>query len=142
MPVSMREKGQWALLLTVAFVYGQYYARVLPGHGPDVAVSDVVLFIGAVVSLVLLQVVGHVLLAIVDRDAARRGVERDERDALIDLRASRVGYHVLAVGVVAALSTALAVPGNFAFVHVLFGGWVLSSLAETATRLFFYRRGA
>lgn len=141
MPMSFREKSQWIVLLTVALVYGSYFARMLPAHGPDVAASDVARFAVAVVALVVLQVIGQALLAVADRREAARGRQHDERDTRIDLHASRIALHVLAVGVFAALSTALAVRGNFAFMHVLFGAWVLSHLAQVATRLVLYRRG-
>ena len=141
MPVSFREKSQWIVLVALVVAYARYFAHVLPDHGPDVAPGDIRLFIGAVVTLVILQVAGHVLLAIATRREVARGVQRDERDRLVDLRAGRVGAHVLAVAVVTALSTALLVPGNFAFMHVLFGGWVLAHVVEIATGLVLYRRG-
>lgn len=141
MPMSFREKSQWVALAAVLLVYVPYFVRALPGHGVDVAPVDVARFVGAVVALVVLQVVGQALLAIANRREAARGLQHDERDTLIDLRASRASLYVLAVGVFAALSTALTVPGNFAFMHVLFGFWVLSHLVQVVTRLALYRRG-
>jgi hypothetical protein len=107
-----------------------------------VAPGDVARFALAVFALVVLQGAGHAALAIASRRELARGVQRDERDAWIDLRATRVGAHVLAVGVFAALSVALLVPGNFAFMHVLLGFWVAAHLASVATQLVLYRRGA
>ncbi|GAB6194734.1 hypothetical protein [Lysobacter xanthus] len=141
MPMSWKERSQWVVLATVLLVYGRYFADVLPGHGADVGPADIARFITAVVALVMLQVAGHVVLAVLGRRALERGVQADERDTLIGLRAARIGGHVLAVGVFAALAVALQVPGNFAFVHVLFGALVVSHVVEVATRLALYRRG-
>ena len=142
MPMSFREKTQWIALLAVFVVFARYFAQALPAHGPDIAPQDVVRFIGAIVLLVVLQVVGQAALAIASRREAARGIQQDERDMLIGLRASRISLHVLGVAVFTALVTALTVPGNFAFVHVLFGGWVLAQVVELAARVAMYRRGA
>ena len=142
MPMSFREKSQWVVLVTVVAVYASYFADVLPGHGADVAPGDIARFGCAVAALVMLQIVGQAVLAAASRRELARGLQQDERDTRIDLRASRISSHVLAVGVVTALVIALQVPGNFVFVHVLFGALVLSHACEVATRIVLYRRGA
>jgi len=141
MPMSFREKSQWVVLVTVVAVYAGYFADVLPGHGANVAPTDVARFACAVAALVVLQIVGQTALSIASRRELAQGLQHDERDTRIDLRASRISSHVLAVGVVTALVVALQVPGNFAFVHVLFGALVLSHACEVATRIALYRRG-
>ncbi|MGY4515123.1 DUF2178 domain-containing protein [Lysobacter sp. HA18] len=142
MPMSFREKSQWVVLIALLLVYVPYFVRALPGHGADVAPSDVARFVGAVIAMVLLQVVGHVMLTVANRRDLAHGVQRDERDRLIDQRAGRIALHVLSVGVFATLCAALLVRGNFVVVHVLFGFWVLSQAVELTTRIALYRRGA
>jgi hypothetical protein len=142
MPMSFREKSQWVVLVTVVAVYASYFADVLPGHDADVAPADMARFGYAVASLVVLQVIGHIVLSIASRRELAQGLQHDERDTRIDLRASRISSHVLAAGVFVALAVALQVRGNFAFVHVLFGALVLSHALEVATRIVLYRRGA
>lgn len=141
MRISFKEKSEWFVLVSLVLVYGNYFAQVLPNRGPEVAATDMARFVGAIVTLVILQIVGQALLATANRREIARGVQHDERDTMIDLRASRVGSYALATGVLLALLTALQVPGNFAFVHVLFGSWVVSQALEIATRLLLYRRG-
>ena len=89
-----------------------------------------------VVLLVIMQVVGLIVLAIVDRRTAR-----DERDRLIDLKGTRNASYVLATGIFLALCVALVTEGNFAFMHVLLAFWVLAQLVEIGSQLFLYRRG-
>ena len=142
MPMSFREKSQWVALLAVVVVFAQYFARVLPVHGADVAPQHVARFVAAIIALVLVQIVGQAVLAAANRRDAARGVQQDERDRLIDLRAARISLHVLGVAVFTALVTAMTVPGNFAVVHVLFGGWVLAQAVELGARIALYRRGS
>ena len=87
--------------------------------------------------LVIMQIVGHIVIAIVDRRT-----ETDERDRLIELKGTRNAAYVLATGVFLALCTALLTEGNFVFTHVLLGFWVLAQMMEIGSQLFLYRRGA
>ena len=95
------------------------------------------MFALAVAALVVLQIVGHILIALVDRRA-----EADERDREISLKGVRNSSYVLSAGVFLALAAAVAIEGNFVFTHVLLGGWVLAQLVEIVSRLVSYHRGA
>jgi hypothetical protein len=137
MDLSFQEKSLWVMFLGLLAVYGYYFSMVLPSDAANVMPQHMVLFGVAVAYLVASQVVGHILIAIVDpRD------ETDERDRLIELKGTRVGSWVLAVGVFASLCVAVQTQGNFLFTHVLLGSWVLSQLVETGSQLYLYRRGA
>jgi hypothetical protein len=61
---------------------------------------------------------------------------------LIELYGTRNGAYVLAAGAFFALCTALFTQGNFVFMHVLLGFWVLAQLVEIGSQLLLYRRGA
>ena len=137
MDLTFQEKSLWVMFLGLLVVYGYYFSMVLPTDAVDVMPQHKVLFGVAVAYLVASQVVGHILIAIVDpRD------ETDERDRLIELKGTRVGSWVLAVGVFITLVVAVQTQGNFLFTHVLLGSWVLSQLVETGSQLYLYRRGA
>jgi hypothetical protein len=98
--------------------------------------QQVALFIAAIVLLVVMQVAGLIVIAIIDR---RPGA--DERSRLIGLKGTRNGAYVLATGVFGALCAGLLTEGNFIFTHVLLGSWVLAQLVETGSQLWLYRRG-
>lgn len=137
MDLTFEEKSLWVLLLGLLGVYGYYFSMVLPTDAVNVMPQHKVLFAVAVAYLVASQVVGHILIAIVDpRD------ETDERDRLIELKGTRVGSWVLAAGVFITLVVAVQTEGNFLFTHVLLGSWVLSQLVEIGSQLYLYRRGA
>jgi len=138
--LSFHEKSLWLMLVSLLAVFGFYFAVALPSAqvmGANVLPNQVGLFAAAIVVLVVMQVVGHVVIALVDRRTAT-----DERDRLIELKGTRNASYVLASGVFFALCTALLVPGNFAFTHVLLGSWVAAQLVEIASQLYLQRRGA
>ena len=142
MSLSFREKSLWLMLVSLVLVFAAYFASVLPAHGADMQVGQVVRFAAMIAWLVVLQVIGHVVIAIAARRQLAQGVREDERDRRIGLEGTRNGAWVLSTGIVAAMATALLIPGNFAFMHVLLAFWVLAQLVETATQLVLYRRGA
>ena len=142
MHLTFREKSLWLLLLSLVATFGIYFASVLPTQSTQIAPSHIMAFLGMLIVLVVLQIVGHTILAIASHRELSATVQSDERDALISLKATRLGSYVLATGVFCALCMAVLIPGNFAFAHVLLAFWVLAQATETISQLVFYRRGA
>lgn len=137
MDLSFQEKSLWLVLASLAGVFGGYFALALPLRTADVNAAQVGLFVGAVVVLVIAQIVGHLIVALAG-DADDRS---DERDRLIALKGVRNAGYVLATGVFLALCTAVATTGNFATAHVLLASWVIAQMVEIASQLWYYRRG-
>ena len=136
MDLSFQEKSLWLVLASLVAAFGSYFWLALRTAPVDVGPAQAGLFVGAVVLLVIAQVVGHLVIAVFDRRDAT-----DERDRLIALRGERLGGFILAAGVFLSLCTAVAVPGNFACAHVLLASWVIAQCVEIAARLWHYRRG-
>jgi hypothetical protein len=136
--LSFHEKSLWVMGLGLIAAFGFYFNAVLPTRSLDVMPYQVVLFSLAVGLLVLVQIAGHALIALVDR----RSDPLDERDRLIALKGTRNGAWVLATGVFFALCVAPATHGNFVLAHALLGAWVLAQLAEIGSQLVLYRRDA
>ena len=137
MDMSFHEKSLWLTLVALLVAFGWYFVQVLPAPSADLLPSQVGTFILAVALLVVTEVAGHVVIAVVDRRP-----EGDERDRLIALHGTRNGAYVLAAGVFLSLCTAVLTEGNFAFAHVLLGSWVLAQLVETGSQLALHRSGA
>jgi hypothetical protein len=137
MSLSFQEKSLWLMFVSLVGVFGFYFVTVLPASGADVMPNQMVLFTVAVVMLVIMQIVGHAVIAIMDRNT-----ETDERDRLIALKGTRNAAYVLATGVFLALCAAMVTDGNFLFTHLLLGFWVLAQLVEIGSQLFLYRRGS
>lgn len=137
MDLSFREKSLWLMFVTLAAAFGFYFVTVLPPTAANVRPPQVILFFVAVVLLVILQIVGHVAIAIMDRRT-----DTDERDRLIELKGARNASYVLATGVFIALCAAMMTDGNFVFTHLLLAFWVLAQLVEIGSQLVLHRRGA
>jgi len=137
MGLSFQEKSLWLMFVSLAGGFGLYCAMVFPTDAVNVMPHQVVFFVMVVVMLVIAQIVGHIVIAIVDRRS-----ETDERDHLIELKGTRNAAYVLATGVFLALCAALVTKGNFVFMNVMLGFWVLAHLVEIGSQLFMYRRGA
>lgn len=134
---SFQEKSLWLTFASLIGAFSLYFAQVLPAEATSILPQQIGLFMAVIVLMVIVQVVGHIVIAIIDRRS-----ETDERDRLIALTGTRNGSFVLATGVFLALCAAVFTPGNFAFAHVLLAFWVLAQLVETGSQLYLYRRGA
>lgn len=132
------ENVQWVTLISVLGCYGYYFARVFPPSGPDVTGEQVGLFIGMLILLVVLSIVGALVVTAMDRF---RKAELDERDRLIGLLAIRNASWVLAVGMTAGMGVAFAREGNFWVMHVLLASAVAAQLVASLTKIVLYRRG-
>jgi len=139
MRLGFREKFAWLTIVGMLGIYGYYFARVLPPTGPDVLVADIALFSVLLVLLVIVFVAGAIMMVI---PHSREGVQEDERDAQVGLKGTRNGSYVLASGAVMAILCALLTEGNFWFVHVLLASLVLAQVMESASCLYYYRRGS
>ena len=137
MGLSFHEKSLWIMFVSLIAGFGFYFLTVLPGEGPNVMPHQVAVFAVAVVALVVMQLLGHIVIAVVDR---RTGT--DERDRLIELKGTRNAGYVLATGVFLALCAALVTQGNFIFTHLLLAFWFLAQLVEIGSQLVLHRRGA
>ena len=138
MDLSFREKFEYVVIVGLLAVYGYYFFRVLPPMGSDILPEQITLFVGLLVLLILIFIVGAIALAVQARSDA---VPDDERDKLITLKSMRNAYFLLAGGAVTAIVSALVTEGNFWFVHVLLVTLVLAQLLESLSRLYYYRQG-
>lgn len=137
MDLSFKEKSLWVMLISLVSGFGFYFWTVMPLDAVNVRPNQVLMFILAVALLVAIQIVGHILIAIVDLR-----METDERDQLIELKGTRNAAYVLASGVFLSLCVGLFTEGNFVFTHVLLAFWVLSQVVEIGSQLILYRREA
>jgi hypothetical protein len=100
--MSFRYKSALLSLVSMAGVYGWFFATLLihaHGGGPFNVMGHLV---GAIVALTVIQIVGNILIAGTSSD--KFGAP-DERERAFDRRATMVGYYVLIVGAFAAIAT-------------------------------------
>ena len=140
-PSSFRAKSAWLSLITILVAFGTYFVRVLPAGG-ETTTSHVVTLAVVVFVFVSVQVAGHRILATAFAEDARRTPSASERSA--ELRAHRIAYYVLTIGVFAAFALALgaisSLTSPFWLSHTVLLFFVLAELTKYAAQLVLYRR--
>ena len=137
--MSFREKTAWISFSSISVIYASYFWLAFhqrsQGSGPQVAG-----LVGTIIALVIVQVVLNVAVAIIDpRDAK---APRDEREKLIDLRATRLPYAALAGSVTCAcIFGAFNAPIIFKTNALLFL-LVIAEILRSGCQIIQYRRTA
>jgi Na+/H+ antiporter NhaB len=142
--MSFREKAAWVTFLAVLISFGFYFVSVGTAlhanadAGAWLPVS-VPALITLVVVVILVEVVAQVVIAARSPTEARGPL--DERERVIELKATRPAFFVLMVGVWLALGAALLTEHVGLLVQViLFAVWI-AELTRFGTQLYYYRQG-
>ncbi len=149
MDLSYQEKSILGSLAAMVVVYGYYFANVLRDTSqPAFGGGSLARLVFAVVAIIVIEIVYHIVLALETK------VEpKDERDILIECKAYRNAYFLLATGaflvigavIMAGLASDSAptriMVTPFLTVNLVLFFMVLAELAKFLTQLFYYRRG-
>jgi len=151
MNLSYQEKSALASLVAVLLVFWYYFSAVLALIRSDQlhAASSVGLMIGAVVMLVIIEIIFQIAVAIFSG-----GTDTDERDKLIAAKAGRNSGILLGVGAITTIMAILASEvrgglGDNEFVltpiiiaQIIMLIMVIAQVFEYLSQLYYYRRGA
>jgi hypothetical protein len=144
--MSFREKSAWISLVSYLGVYGYYfwrlYAAATAGQTDSFHYGS--LLLGLIILLVIIQVVLTVLVAVYAAltNPGEVKAPRDERDKLIDLKATRIGFAFIMIGALTAcVAIAFGVPG-FYTANGLFLAVVAAEVAKNAGQIVQYRMDA
>jgi len=146
MDLSYQEKSILGSLLAMVVVYGYYFAAVLrDASRPGFNVGRLVL---AVIAIIVIEIVYHIVLALESKPEPK-----DERDILIECKAYRNAYFLLATGAFLVIACIImaglardAAPTRiivtpFITVNLVLFFMVLAELMKFLTQLYYYRRG-
>jgi hypothetical protein len=150
MSLSYQEKSALASLVAVLVVYWYYFGEVreLMRNDQLDAASALGLMIGAVVVLVIIEVVFQILISAISRSTAT-----DERDKLIFAKAARNSGILLGAGTITLILAILAseIRGGLGdpetqLTPILIAQWlillmVMAQIFEYLSQIFYYRRG-
>ncbi len=136
MNLTFKEKSLLIQIIALALVFGGYFLKVLPISTNASSAEMMTQLIFIIIALVTLVIVGHIFTAI-----NHKPEKLDERDKVIELKASRVKAFILSSGTIIAILCSLKADGNFWIVHTLLIFLVISDATEKALQLFYYRRG-
>lgn len=149
--MSFQEKSILGSLIITTCLFGAYFLQVFKVFTADssgaVATMPFTL-IGIVVAVVVVEVIYHIVIALVSRDEGE-----DERDRLIEANATRFSYYILATGSITAVGYMLisgfignAEPGDslqtlIAAASMIIFSFILAEVVGFAMQLYYYRRG-
>lgn len=124
LPMSFREKSAWiSLVLLLAVFIPFFWNSYRQLSGQIDASSAVGTAFMLLVAFVLLEIVLHIAIAIQSPRDAR--APKDERERLIEMRATRVAFHVLIVGALAGVGT----------IHLRNSVWLMAQVVMLAVVL-------
>lgn len=138
--MSFREKSAWISFVTILGIFGAYFWntwRILEGRIPY---RDAIwLSVGLVVAFVALEVVLHAIVILQAPAEARRPT--DERERLIDMRATRIGYYVLIAGALACVGMLHVTQSAWAITQHLLMAIVAAQAVRSGSKIVYFRRG-
>ncbi|MGL6043563.1 MAG: hypothetical protein ACRC1J_06525 [Sandaracinobacteroides sp.] len=139
--LSFREKSAWAMGALVLAITTLYLIDVQPiswrtGQAPPVEGHVIKITIAAIVGSIIIQS----LLAA--RNAKEADAPADEREQLALARAGNLAGFVLGFGSVAALMNYLVHANGDLLFHGIVLSLLVSTVAESALQIYYFRRGA
>jgi len=139
--MSFREKSAWVSFITILAVFIPFFWNSLRQYRGEIAGRQAVgtAFL-LLFSFVALEVVLHVVLAIRAPQEARS--PRDEREQLIDMRATRVAFYVLLVGALAGVAMVHLTPSAWVMQQVVLLAIVVAELVRFGGQILLFRRDA
>lgn len=139
--MSFREKSAWITFVTLlaVFVPFFYYSYLsLTDQVPHHQAMRVA--IGLLVAFVALEVVLHAIAALLAPKDARS--PKDERERLIEMRATRVAFPVLVLGALVGAGMIHVSPSVWVMQQVVLLAIVAAELVKFGTEIVLFRRGA
>jgi hypothetical protein len=100
--MSFRYKSALLSLVSMALVYGWFFVTLMIHERTGGPYNPMANLVWAILAIVLIQIVGHAIIAGTSSD--KYGAP-DERERGFDRRATQVGYYVLIIGALAAIAT-------------------------------------
>jgi hypothetical protein len=143
-PMSFREKSAWISFVSLFVVFGSYFTyigMVLAG----VARNRFALFLLMAMVFIAAEVALHFVIATQSPGEAR--TQRDEREQLIELKATRTAFYVLLISAFLSLGTAhlhLSDPSDhlWLMMQAILFSVVLAETVKFAREIVLYRRDA
>ena len=137
--MSFREKSAWISLVSILLVSGFYFLRIAWSLTPRSNMNQVRALLYCVVALAVIEVVAHLVVALRAPKDAR--TPKDERERLIDLKATRSAAYVYVVGSFLAVFTLHLGANAIAIANGVLLAFVVAEIVNYAARIVYHRRG-
>jgi hypothetical protein len=137
--MSFREKSAWITLISILLVFVLYVLHVPNMFEPDPGIWELHVVGMTIVTFIVIEVVAHIVLYLKFPKDAR--TPKDERERLIDLKATRLAAYVFVLGTFVAIMTPhFGVTGFAVTLYVIFA-FVIAEIVNYSARIIYYRRG-
>jgi hypothetical protein len=137
--MSFKEKSAWIIFITTLITAVIYFTALGLSFAGYVRYASVLHLFGALMlGLVIVQIVGHVVIAA--RAPADANAPTDERERIIGWKADRVGFYTLTVGALLGIVTIHLGASAPDLAHAVLLAFVLSQLAKYGTVVRLHRR--
>ena len=140
--MSFREKSLWASTAIMVYLWTWYFGRVGSAvfDGTTDRDETIGIFVSMVVILIILEVISHILVAVLNPGEADDPL--DERDRQIAWRAGSHASWMIGGGVITiAMFAMFRDISAIAMVHLLILWLMAVEIASDALQIFYYRRG-
>jgi divalent metal cation (Fe/Co/Zn/Cd) transporter len=139
--MSFREKSAWISFFCLLAFGGFWLRNIIRVEVYHVRQANpMVAFFTLLGALILTEIVAHILIAVRDPKEAR--TPKDEREKLIDLKATRVAFYVLMAGAWLSIGTLHLNFDRLRIADSVLGAIILAQLVKFATQVALYRRDA
>ncbi len=140
--MAVRERTAWISFVTMAVAFGAYFLLVF-GPARVGGTGQVGLLAMCVAAVVVLQIALHIAAAVASALAGDRepAGPADERERLIDLRATRIGFYAMTTAALLAIFTIHLGAGTVLLANAMFAAVVVGELVRSGCIILGYRRG-
>ena len=137
--MSFREKSAWISLASITLASGFFFLHVprtlTPAFDPRLGRG----MFYCVAALIIIEIVAHLVVAARSPRDAR--TPKDERERLIDLKATHWAYYVYVVGSLAGVSMMHHGANKTAIGFLVLLAFVVAEITKNAVRIVYHRRG-
>jgi len=141
MNMSFKEKSVWTSLIITIIVFGYYFTRVfnILNQTTDGPTNLILLFIGAVIVMIIFEIVSHVILAVIYKKEVNES--SDELEKLIELKGVKISYWILFFGIFQAIVNLLMNKPPLMVANILLLFFVFAQIVGESIKLYYYRKG-
>ncbi|MFC1760121.1 hypothetical protein ACFLZD_01210 [Candidatus Neomarinimicrobiota bacterium] len=139
--MSYKEKSILTSLILTVIIFGFYFIKVFGTISPTDSglVNGIVLFVGAVLYIVLLEMILRIILPIFHKNEPKDS--DDERDKIIQLKATRISYLILVLGMFFAIIFLLLSLTQLLIANIILLFFIVAEITGFSIQLFYYRKG-
>ncbi len=138
--MSFREKSAWISFMSILLIFGAYFRNVSQVSDGEVSVETGFRIQVALLALfVAVELVGHLAIALQAPTEAR--APGDERERLIEMKATRVAFPVLVIGALACVGMMHTTRSVWAIGQHVLLAVVVAELVKFGGQILYFRRG-